>query len=241
MCGRFTQRFTWQQLHDLLQPGGPARNLRPRFNLAPGQDAAVVRAAAPAAGGGTERSLSLLRWGLVPSWSRDVRIGNRLINARSETAATKPAFRAAYRARRCLVPADGFYEWARTDGNRQAWLVEPDAGLLLLAGLWEAWTVPPDSRLPNSLAHLEPGARLETFTLLTRPATGSMARIHHRMPVLLPPEAVDAWLAGQPLARDRPPATGLTFCPVSDRVNRPANDDAACVRPLSPAPPLPPA
>ena len=104
MCGRFTQRLSWAELRELMDLIGAPRNLEPRYNVAPGQDVAVVRA------GEGGRRLSILRWGLIPAWARDSTIGNRLINARSETVAEKPAIRAAYGRRRCLVPADGFYE-----------------------------------------------------------------------------------------------------------------------------------
>ena len=100
---------------------GPPRNLEPRYNVAPGQDVAIVRAAEHGSQSGGGHRLPMLRWGLIPAWARDPAIGNRLINARSETVAEKPAFRAAYRHRRCLVPADGFYEWQRRGGTRQPW------------------------------------------------------------------------------------------------------------------------
>ena len=114
MCGRFTQRMTWRELHERMDLIGTPLNLRPRYNVAPGQDIAVVRA-----GTGAGRGLAMLRWGLIPAWAKDPTIAWKLINARSETAAEKPSFRAAFRSRRCLIPADGFYEWQRRGGVRQ--------------------------------------------------------------------------------------------------------------------------
>ena len=107
MCGRFTQRLSWRELHELMSLIGPAQNLRPRYNVAPAQSIAAVRA------GAEGRMLSMLRWGLIPAWAKEPNIGYRLINARAETAHEKPSFRAAFRARRCLIPADGFHEWAK--------------------------------------------------------------------------------------------------------------------------------
>ncbi len=227
MCGRFTQRFSWQEVRDLLDLSGPAVNLAPRYNLAPSQEAAVVRA------DGDGRTLSTIRWGLVPTWAKDARIGNRLINARSETAAGKPSFRSAFRRRRCIVPADGYYEWTRRDDVHQPWLIQPeDGGILAFAGLWERWTVPGPITVPRSLAHLKPGDELETFTVLTRAASPSVARIHHRMPVVLPPKALDAWLRAESVPLDDLPPPALTAHPVSLRVNSPAVDDRNCVEPL---------
>ena len=228
MCGRFTQRFTWQEIRDFMDLGSPPCNLAPRYNLAPGQDAAIVRADED------ERSLTMLRWGLVPAWSRDARIGYKLINARSETAGSKPSFRAAYRSRRCLIPADGFYEWTKRGTTRQAWLIEPrDGGVIALAGLWERWITREGAAAPKSLAHLRPGDALETFTVLTKAADESIASIHHRMPVILPPEEFGAWLSAGSVSLERLPATELVVHPVSNRVNKPLNDDPLCVEPIT--------
>ena len=123
MCGRFTQRLSWRELHELMDLIGAAQNLRPRYNVAPGQNIAAVRLA----DGG--RRLSMLRWGLIPAWAKEPNIGYRMINARAETAYEKPAFRAAFRARRCLIPADGFYEWARQGKTRQPWLFQMKQGV----------------------------------------------------------------------------------------------------------------
>ena len=148
------------RVHTFLRLGtpGPALNLRPRYNLAPSQNAAVVRDE------DGERRLSMLRWGLIPGWAKDPSIGHKLINARAETAAVKPSFRAAYSKRRCLVPADGFYEWRREGEVRQPWLIAPrDGGIVAFAGLWERWSVPEGAVLRGSLSERRSGDIVETF------------------------------------------------------------------------------
>ena len=155
MCGRFTQRMSWRELHELMDLVGTPLNLRPRYNAAPSQDVAVIRSGDPGSRSGASggRTLAMLRWGLIPAWAKDPAIGHRLINARSETAAEKPSFRAAYRHRRCLIPADGFYEWRREGKTRQPWLFGLQGGApFVFAGLWERWTVPAGAALTGSLA-----------------------------------------------------------------------------------------
>ena len=228
MCGRFTQRLSWAELHELMDLIGPPRNLRPRYNVAPSQDVAVVRAA----DGG--RSLSILRWGLIPAWAKDPAIGYRLINARSETVAEKPSFRSAYRRRRCLIPADGFYEWQRLGKIRQPWLFGlRDGAPFAFAGLWERWTVPEGAALTGSLAELGAGDPVETCTILTTAANETVAPVHGRMPVILPRDACDPWLAGEDVSLAPYAADAMTAHPVSTLVNRPANDDPRCVEPVS--------
>ena len=228
MCGRFTQRLSWAELHELMDLVGPLRNLRPRYNVAPSQDVAVVRAA----DGG--RNLSMLRWGLIPAWAKDPAIGYRLINARSETVAEKPSFRSAYRRRRCLIPADGFYEWQRLGKIRQPWLFGlRDGAPFALAGLWERWTVPEGAELTGSLAELGPGDPVETCTILTTAANETVAPVHGRMPVILPRDACDPWLAGDDVSLAPYAPDAMTAHPVSTQVNRPANDEPRCVEPVS--------
>ncbi len=210
---------------DLL---GAPLNLRPRYNVAPSQDVAVARDAEEG------RRLAMLRWGLIPAWAKDPAIGHKLINARSETAAEKPSFRSAFRHRRCLIPADGFYEWQRRGKSRQPWLFGlRDGAPLLFAGLWERWTVPESATLTGSLAERSPGDAVETCTILTTTANETVAPVHGRMPVILPPDAWDAWLAGEDMALGPYPADAMTAHPVSTHVNRPANDDPRCVKPIS--------
>ena len=236
MCGRFTNRFTWKELHERLDLIGAPLNLRPRYNVAPSQDVAVARAADPGSQSGASagRILSMLRWGLIPAWAKDPAIGHKLINARSETAAEKPSFRSAFCHRRCLIPADGFYEWQRRGKVRQPWLFGlRDGAPFAFAGLWETWTVPAGVALTGSLAERSPGDAVETCTILTTVANETVAPVHGRMPVILPPHAWDAWLAGEevPLAPYR--AGDMTAYPVSTLVNRPAHDDPRCVEPVT--------
>lgn len=155
--------------------------IRKRFNIAPTQDAPVVRAEA---GGSLE--VALLRWGLVPAWAQDLKAGTKMINARSETAAEKPAFRAAFRSRRCLVPATGFFEWQGEPGHKRPFAITvPDRPVFAFAGLWESWRPPG-------------GDPVETFTILTTEPNAAVARIHDRMPVILPVAHYGAWLTGTP-------------------------------------------
>ena len=226
MCGRFTQRYAWSEVLAAFDLGGPAANLRPRYNVAPSQNVAAVRRHADG------RRLSPLRWGLIPSWAREPNIGYKLINARAETAHAKPAFRAAWRARRCLIPADGFYEWTRRGGEKRPWLIEPADGVpFAFAGLWERWTVPRGVALTGSLAGFGPGDVVETCTVLTTAANEVVAPIHDRMPVILDRQAFDPWLAGAAVPLGPCPPQGMIARPVSTVVNSPANDDPRCVAP----------
>ena len=224
MCGRLTQRLTWHEIHALLSLAGPAANLRPRYNLAPSQNAAVVRNDAG------ERRLSMLRWGLIPPWAKDPGVGHKLINARAETAAVKPAFRAAFSKRRCLIPVDGYYEWRREGSVRQPWLItRRDGGPMAFAGLWERWRVPEGTVLRGSLAERRPGNVVETFTVLTTEASATMCALHHRMPVILPSEEFGAWLTGDDVQLGPVPEDWLAMHRVGLRVNNPRNDDPECV------------
>lgn len=226
-------------MHRLLSLTSIPWDPPPRFNIAPSQDAPVVRADA---GGG--RRLDPLRWGLVPFWSKDLSIGNRTINARSETAATSPAFREAMRKRRCIVPASGFYEWQTIEGSRrkQPWYITPDDndGLLAFAGLWESWDGPPDGDRPGN-------GPLLTFTILTTAANEVMRPVHNRMPVILAPGQYGAWLdpaltdpaAVAPMLAPCPPER-LRLRRVGTWVNSPAHEDARCIEPDTRPPDAPP-
>jgi len=216
MCGRY-------ELH--AQPAAIALafglahppQLRPRYNVAPMQDVPIVRL--NAAG---ERELLQVRWGLVPRWAKDPSIGNRMINARGETVATKPAFRNAFRRHRCLVPANGFYEWRPTpDGHKQPlWIGRKDGALVGFAGLFERWLAPD-------------GHPLDTCTILTTDANDLIAKLHDRMPVIVAPEDYQRWLDPEdPGPQDlvKPfPGERMTWYPVSMRVNSVRHDDAACI------------
>ena len=213
MCGRFTLRSSGEAVAEAFGlPEVP--DLWPRFNIAPGQPVAGVWQQPRVEG----REFALLLWGLIAAWADDPSIGNRLANARSETAATKPSFRRAFRSRRCLVVADGFYEWQKINGRKQPFFVGLRGDRPFgLAGLWERWD-----------KHGEP---VESCTILTTDANELMRPIHERMPVIVQPEQYGLWL--DPRSQDteklvellRPyPSTGMLAYPVSTLVNNPKND-----------------
>jgi len=218
MCGRFSLTASNEGLINYF---GLARGvaLEPRYNIAPTQPVAAVREEEG------ERRLVLLRWGLVPFWAGDPTIGYRMINARAETAHNTPAFRAAFRDRRCLIPASGFYEWDKRGGSRQPWNIRrADDRPLALAGLWEHWE------------EKNGQAIVESCTILTTSASEPMARLHERMPVILEPEDFDLWLGHgeQQVERLRellqPAAPGvLEMYPVSTYVNKASHEGERCV------------
>ena len=218
VCGRFLLTSPGQVLAEQFSLSEPPVDLHPRFNIAPSQILGTIDAR-----DGSRRWVPR-RWGLVPSWAKDPDIGNRLINARSETAAEKPSFRSALRQRRCIVPADGFYEWGHGSGSRRAphWF-QPEAGAMLaIAGLWEHWNSPE-------------GEALETFTLLTTEANECVSPVHGRMPVLLQARHYDAWLDPsrngpaelRALLAGVPPTLRCTA--VGPHVNDPRNEGPECL------------
>ena len=227
MCGRYSSTLPPEMMRRLLRYINRP-NLRPRYNIAPTQDAPVIRPREP--GPGAERELVEIRWGLVPPWSKGPGTGPLMINARIETVATLPAFRSAFRERRCLVPADGFYEWKRPPGEakgpKQAYRIHPaDNGLMVFAGIWESW---------KALG----GAALESFAILTMDAKGPIRDIHERMPVMLAPEDYEPWLdVTAPNSRDVVkqlrflPVESLAADAVSSYVNNVRNDDPHCFDP----------
>lgn len=189
------------------------QDLRSNYNAAPSQLLPVVRQT------DAGRELSALRWGLVPFWARDVKIGYKTINARSETISTKPAFRAAFKKRRCLVPASGYYEWQQTDQGKQPYnICLEDRGLLAFAGLWEHWE--------------GEGGTLDTFTIATTTANDQVKAIHDRMPVIVPKQNYRTWLESDDqdvlsemlLSRE---IAGLVSYPVTTLVNSPKHNDAS--------------
>lgn len=225
MCGRYTLTVPLSNLVDAFEVPPPDFEFSPRFNVAPSQEVPVV------AQDTRGRRMGLLRWGLVPRWAKDPSIGSRLINARSETVGEKPAFRGAFRGRRCLVPADGFFEWKKEggagpkEGKTPYWIHPGDGEPMAFAGLWEKWE-------PES------GPPLHTFTILTTLAVPAIHHIHPRMPVILTRENWEDWMdpgtdpqtLGPLLAPYAPPS--LTAHPVSSLVNSPRNDRPACIEPL---------
>jgi len=221
MCGRFTL-FDTASLAEAFGVAGAA-SLSPRYNIAPSQAVAAVRVPP----GGSARESVLLHWGLVPSWAKDPSIGNRMINARAETAAGKPAFRSAMRRRRCLVPADGFYEWKRTGGRKQPYYIRMrDERVFAFAGLWESWEEPG-------------GAAVESCAILTTSPNDLLVPIHDRMPVLVAPRDYDFWLSPEvldpgalaPLFRPFP-SEEMTAFPVGTAVNNPKTDSPDLIKPL---------
>lgn len=228
MCGRYLLSTPAEKIAAAF---GVNRTLPPlvaRYNIAPTQMIPIIRAE----DGG--RALAMVRWGLVPFWAEDPSIGNRLINARAETAASKPAFRAAFERRRCLVPADGFYEWKKIAPKaKQPILIRPaDHGPMAMAGLWERW------RPKNG-----EGEPIESCTILTCGPNELIADIHDRMPVILEPHEYDRWLdpeatdaAGLAELLDPYPAELLEAYPVSRRINSPGHEGPECAAPAGPMP-----
>ena len=219
MCGRFTQSYTWDEIHGLFEVAGAARNLRARYNIAPTTevDAVVDR--------GQGREVASMRWGLVPAWwKKGLKEVPATFNARAETVASKPMFRDAFRRRRCIVPASGFFEWTDAAGGKQPhFFSAADGGVLAFAGLWDRWTDPAS------------GDELLSCTVIVSGANGWMAPYHDRMPVLLVAADVAGWLSGEAGPEVLRPAAeaALREWPVSKRINRPsAADDPALVEPV---------
>lgn len=222
MCGRFV----------LMTPGGSLAEqfglseeavLEPRYNIAPTQLVAVVRISPD----DPTRKLVLLKWGLIPFWAKDPAIGPRLINARAESVAGKPAFRAAFKYRRCLIPADGFYEWKKAGTRKQPYFIGmADGKPFALAGLWEHW-------------ESTEGEVIESCTILTTGSNELVEQLHDRMPLILEPKDYDLWL--DPRVKDpkqlKPllvahPSDAMRKFPVSQRVNKATYDAADCVEPV---------
>ncbi|MBT5108222.1 MAG: SOS response-associated peptidase [Rhodospirillaceae bacterium] len=189
MCGRYSLTSPVDSVARLF--GFDERpNLMARYNIAPTQDALIVRGGSQVDSSDSSEALHgvTVRWGLTPSWAKSLDDGVRMINARSETVRDKPAFRAAYGARRCLIPADGFYEWRKVGGGKQAYRIAMDGNsVFAFAGLWESWRAPS-------------GADVETCAILTTEATPRLTPVHHRMPVILNPGDYAVWLNGSPEA-----------------------------------------
>ena len=222
MCGRLSQNLTWQQIYTLytLPVSTPRLDPQPRYNGAPTQDFALCRLDE----NGT-RSMAVLRWGLVPFWAKDVKIGARLINARAETVHEKPAFRSAFRARRCLIPSNGWFEWKRTGGGKQPYFLALESSApVSFAALWEQWG--------------RDGQHIESFTIITTEASPGLTDIHDRQPAVVDPDDFTDWLdpgTSQETLQEiiGPPYEGpYEIRPVSDMVNRVANDTPDILTPL---------
>ena len=219
MCGRYTLSTPAGRLAEEFQLDSTVE-ITASYNVAPTQEVAAVL---EDEGG---RRLEMLRWGLVPSWADHPDIGSRMINARSETAPEKPSFRRAFRGRRCLIAADGFYEWKRENGGKQPYYFRMQDGRpFAFAGLWESWD--------------KGGGELLTCTILTTRANSVLEGIHDRMPVILPHDAYNAWLDPdadkEELGELMIPYSGddLETYPVSRFVNSPRNNDERCIEPAA--------
>jgi putative SOS response-associated peptidase YedK len=243
MCGRFGMFHTWEDMHAMYGMFVQPFALPARWNIAPKQNVvAIIRAAAAESGaetgggggiGDSARAATAFGWGLVPSWAKDPAAGARMINARAETVAEKPSFKAAFARRRCLIPASGFYEWQdRGAGPKQpVWISPPGGGLVTFAGLWEA-SMGPD------------GSELRTCTIVTTEANETLQPFHHRMPVILSPDGFDTWLgdgtegrfdreAALELLRPAPEDT-VSAIPVGRGVNDIRNDGPELIEPAAP-------
>ena len=218
MCGRYTLSTPVEKLAEEFGLVGQLPDLQPSYNVAPTREVPAV------VSGGEGRRMVMLRWGLIPSWADDPGIGSRMINARSETVAEKPSFRRAFKKSRCLMLADGFYEWRKENGGKQPYYVRMKSGQpFAFAGLWESW-------------NKGEGDEIHSCAIITTDANDLMREIHHRMPVIMPPEYYELWL--EPAVREPErllpllepyPAAEMEAYPVSRRVNSPSNDEPGCV------------
>lgn len=223
MCGRFVQKGTWEALMSFFDIKGPPLNFAARYNVAPTQDVAVI---VPAADG---RHVEIKKWGLVPAWSKDGKASFSTFNARAESVREKPAYREAFRKRRCVVPADGFYEWTGPKTGKVPHLfTRRDGAMLALAGLHETWTAPDKAETVHS------------FTILVTGANRWMSAFHDRMPVILAAPDIDTWLGGTADAAaelmQAAPEDTLSEYVVSTLVNSVRNEGPELLAPASPLP-----
>lgn len=224
MCGRYSQRQSAEIIAQAFQVDN-VPPLKPRYNIAPTQSVPTILQLSTS----TNRQLKMLHWGLIPSWAKDSKMGSKLINARAETVAEKPSFRSAFRQRRCLVLADGFYEWQQQEDKQKQpfYFRMSDEHPFAFAGLWEHWE------------DKDTGKTIESCTLLTTEPNELMQSVHNRMPVILEPKNYDIWLDPevknpellQPFLHPYP-AEEMTFFPVSKAVNKASNDTAECINSL---------
>jgi putative SOS response-associated peptidase YedK len=223
MCGRYRLSRRKQLVEEYFDSASDEPEWTPRYNIAPTQPVPVIRQNAKE----PRRELSLMRWGLIPSWAKDPSVAAQMINARSETAATKPAFRDPLTSRRCLIPADGFYEWVRSGKAKQPYCFEVNDGeLFAFAGLWDRWKDPS-------------GQWVKSCSILTTTPNAVTSAVHDRMPVILDRVDYDLWLDPGMKNVDvvsetlKPCAARMMRCyPVSTRVNYVANNDAECSKPV---------
>ena len=232
MCGRFTLATPPEQLALFSDEFELPMDFSPRYNITPTQDVAVItNSQINTESDKSLKKIEFFHWGLIPSWAKDPKIGNRMINARSETLSEKPSFRTAYKRRRCLILADGYYEWQQVPGEKQKqpiYVRLKSQKPFAFAGLWEEWK-------PNWM-----DKPLRSCTIITCPPNPMLENIHHRMPVILPKEQYSHWLAPEEQSSEtlQPlliPYTGeeMEAYPVSRLVNRPTNDSPECIAPLT--------
>lgn len=220
MCGRFGLTADGKQLSKLFEVRNVPVHL-PTYNIAPSRTIIGIRL------GEAEREAHLFRWGLIPSWAKDDKIGSRLINARAETVATKPSFRSAFKKRRLIIPASYYFEWKPEAGGKQPYLIRlRDAELFGFAGLWEAWTDP------------QTGEIIDSCTIITTAANPATRDIHDRMPVILAPSDYAAWLAAEDAAKTLPllrpfDSDGIEYYPVTKEVGKPRFDQVECTTPIT--------
>jgi len=220
MCGRYSLTTPEDQLVEVFDVPPLTFDYRARYNIAPSQDVPVV------ASDRRGTRLGMLRWGFVPVWADNPSIGSRMINARAETLRNKPAFKRAVISRRCLVPADGFYEWAAEDGRKVPyWIHSPDREPMGFAGVWERW-------------HLQGTEPVFSMAIITVDANEGIRHLHDRMPAIVPAADRKAWLDAETPVQDalrllKPYEGALEAHPVSTLVNSPANDEPECIEPVS--------
>jgi putative SOS response-associated peptidase YedK len=222
MCGRFVQNFTFETLQRNFNFSTVEADIPPNFNVAPTQEILTIIKH------DNENKLERLHWGLVPFWAKDVSIGNRMINARAETVASKPSFRNAFKKRRCLIPASGFYEWKGEKGQKQPYYITiPSGEPFAFAGLWETWNEKDNDSVYKSC------------TIITTSASESIVELHNRMPVILKPEVYEKWLDSkihdikelQIIINDYL-NYDMKYYPVSTFVNSVNNNDPNCIKPI---------
>ncbi len=222
MCGRFSLTTDLNKLQQSFNLDEVPPVFAPRYNIAPSQPVAVIANDNP-------KKLTFFKWGLVPSWAKDPRIGSKMINARAETLEEKPSFRTAFKRRRCLIPADGFFEWAKRNGDKvPVYIRMKDHRPFAFAGLWETWFGPE-------------GEEIRTCTIITTTPNEVLRQFHHRMAVILSPQDYETWLSPDELPAEalKPllqPYQGddMEAYEVSRLVNSPANDTPECIQPYEP-------
>jgi putative SOS response-associated peptidase YedK len=224
VCGRYSSYYTWREIWEFsggLQLSVPSEDPLPAYNLAPTQAGWVL------VGESESRALATqMRWGLIPAWARDAKIAYSTINARVETASSKPAFRSAWKSRRCLVPASGYFEWPGEGKQKQPYYIHAtDAPVLMFGGLWERWS-PKD------------GEAIETYSIVTMDAAGDLARLHDRMPLILPPDLHRDWIEGDgeqaAAIAQAAPVPALTWYAVGKAVGNVRNQGPQLIEPVDP-------